>query len=45
MMADASTQNATKYLLPGLDPTIIARYYVQKTILVDFLSSTEVGIL
>jgi choline dehydrogenase len=43
MMADASTQNATQYLVPGLDPTIIAGYSAQKTLLVDLLSSLEVG--
>jgi len=42
-MADASTQNATQYLLSGLDPTIVAGYQAQKTILVDLLSSTKVG--
>ena len=42
-MHDASTQNATQYLTMGLDSTIIAGYEAQKTILVDLLSSTEVG--
>lgn len=43
MMQDASSQDATQYLVSGLDPTIIAGYEAQKTILVDLLSSTDVG--
>ena len=43
MIADASTPKTTQYLLSGLDPTILAGYQAQKTILVDLLSSTEVG--
>ena len=42
-MADASNQNATQYLLPDLDSTVVAGYEAQKIVLVDLLSSTEVG--
>ncbi|KAK2627695.1 hypothetical protein QTJ16_002341 [Diplocarpon rosae] len=43
MVADASTQNTTQYLIPGLDRTIIAGFEAQKRILVDFLSRDDVG--
>jgi hypothetical protein len=42
-MSDALNQNASQYLLPGLDPTLIAGYQVQKAILVDLLSRNDVG--
>ncbi len=42
-MSDASNQAATQHLLPGLDPTIIAGYEAQKTILVDLLSRIDVA--
>ncbi|CAL3962884.1 unnamed protein product [Diplocarpon coronariae] len=43
MMADASTQNITQYLIPGLDRTIIAGFEAQKKILIDFISCDDVG--
>ena len=43
MMADALSQNATQYLIQGLDSTIVARYNAQKTVFVDMLSSTSIG--
>lgn len=43
MIADASGQHASKYLLPNLDPTIIAGYEAQKAILVSLLNRTDVG--
>jgi choline dehydrogenase-like flavoprotein len=43
MIADASSQNASKYLLPNLDPTIIAGYQAQKAVLVGLLNRSDVG--
>jgi choline dehydrogenase len=43
MMADASNQSTSQYLIPGMDRTIVAGYEAQKTILVDLLSRTDVG--
>ncbi|KUJ06959.1 uncharacterized protein LY89DRAFT_790056 [Mollisia scopiformis] len=43
MMTDASSQNTTLYLIPGLDRTVIAGYDAQKTILTDLLSRRDVG--
>lgn len=42
-MADASNQSTTQHLLPNLDPTVVAGYSAQKAILVELLSSTDVG--
>jgi choline dehydrogenase len=43
MIADASSQSALKYLLPNLDPTIIAGFQAQKAVLVDLLNRSDVG--
>jgi len=43
MVEDAISQNTTQYLLPDLDPTILAGYAAQKEILVSFLNRTDVG--
>jgi len=43
MVTDALNQNPSQYLLPGLDPTLIAGYQAQKTKLVDLLSRNDVG--
>lgn len=41
MIADAESQSPTAYLLPNLDPTIIAGYQAQKDILVDLLGRSD----
>lgn len=43
MVADASRQSASKYLLPNLDPTIIAGYEAQKAVLVNLLVRNDVS--
>lgn len=43
MMVDASSQNASQHLLPGLDRTLIAGYEAQKRLLVALLSRDDVG--
>jgi choline dehydrogenase len=43
MMSDAANQSTTQYLIPGLDPTIIAGFEAQKAILLDLLSRKDVG--
>jgi choline dehydrogenase len=43
MVADAAHQDAARYLLPNLDPTILAGYEAQKRILVEFLRSDDVS--
>lgn len=43
ILAAAAFANSTAYLIPGLDPTIIAGYEVQKNILVRLLGSRQVG--
>ncbi|KAE8450374.1 hypothetical protein EG329_006448 [Mollisiaceae sp. DMI_Dod_QoI] len=43
MLIDASNQNSSQHLIPGLDQSIIAGYDVQKRILADLLSRTDVG--
>lgn len=43
MMMDASNQSTSEFLIPGLDRTLLAGYEVQKTILIDLLSRTDVG--
>lgn len=43
MIADASSQNASKYLLPNLDPTIVAGFNAQRKQLAQLLSRTDVG--
>jgi choline dehydrogenase len=43
MMSDAANQSTTQHLVSDLDPTIIAGYEAQKTILVDLLSRKDVG--
>jgi choline dehydrogenase len=43
MVADVESQLVTQYLLPNLDPTIIAGYESQKRILVDFLRRSDVS--
>jgi choline dehydrogenase len=42
-MSDAANQSTTQHLVSDLDPTIIAGYEAQKTILVDLLSRKDVG--
>lgn len=42
-MNDAVDQNASRYLLAGLDSTLLAGYEAQKAILAGFLSRTDVG--
>ncbi|TVY39898.1 Dehydrogenase [Lachnellula subtilissima] len=43
MIADAESQSPTAYLLPNLDPTIIAGYQAQKDILVNLLGRSDVS--
>lgn len=43
MIADASSQIASKYLLPNLDPTIVAGFNAQKKQLAQLLNRTDVG--
>lgn len=43
MMSDAANQTTTQHLLPGLDPTVIAGYEAQKSILVDLLKRPDIG--
>ena len=43
MIKDALGQSTTKYLLPHLDPTVIAGYEAQKAVLVSLLNRTDVG--
>ncbi|EPE24373.1 FAD/NAD(P)-binding protein [Glarea lozoyensis ATCC 20868] len=43
MVQDATSQTTTQYLLPDLDPTILAGYAAQKEILVSLLNRTDVG--
>ena len=43
MLADALNQNASQHLLPGLDATIIAGYNVQKAVLAQLLTRSDVG--
>lgn len=42
-MVDAATQNLTDYVIPNLDPTILAGYEVQKLMLIELLSNSSVG--
>lgn len=42
-MADAASQNPFDHLLPSLDPTIIAGYLAQRSVLVGLLSRRNVG--
>jgi choline dehydrogenase len=44
MMDDASNQNATQYLVSGLDATVVAGYDSQKAILVNLLRRTNVSV-
>ncbi|TVY80359.1 Dehydrogenase xptC [Lachnellula suecica] len=43
MIADASSQDASKYLVPNLDPTIIAGFQAQKAVLVGLLNRSDVS--
>ncbi|KAF4626283.1 hypothetical protein G7Y89_g11875 [Cudoniella acicularis] len=43
MIADAASQNASLYLIPNLDPTIVAGYETQKSMLIELLNRTDVG--
>jgi choline dehydrogenase-like flavoprotein len=43
MMADASNQNTTQYLVSSLDPTVVAGYEFWKAIFVNLLGRTDVG--
>ncbi|CAG8979985.1 hypothetical protein HYALB_00005158 [Hymenoscyphus albidus] len=43
MIADASSQHASKHLLPHLDSTIVAGYKEQKKVLTKLLSRRDVG--
>ncbi|KAL2070787.1 hypothetical protein VTL71DRAFT_13813 [Oculimacula yallundae] len=43
MMADASSQNPARHLVPGLDQTLYAGYEAQKRVLVGLISRNDVG--
>ncbi|CZS89081.1 related to alcohol oxidase [Rhynchosporium agropyri] len=43
MMADASSQNAARHLISGLDQTLVTDYEVQKRVLVELISRNDVG--
>lgn len=43
MMVDALNQPTTRFLAPDLDETVVLGYKAQKAVLVELLSSLDVG--